>query len=166
MCYLGSVPYRGHRAAASGSDARRGAQRPKAVSCSAGIRASTCLMAHRLVGEPGAARRAYLELLRLSTEAKNLPGIGSGLLIGSAVESSEGRHAEAVQMLAAAAALRDSTGASAPQMPVVMGEVEAAARLAMGREAVEEALTAGRQMTTVWSLKLHGSRCHRFTQLA
>jgi len=105
-------------------------------------------MAHRLLGQPEAARGAYLEALRLSTEAKNLPGIGSGLLIGSTVESSAGRHAEALQMLAAAAALRDSTGASAPQMPRVTSEVEAAARLALGGDAVEQALEEGRQMTS------------------
>ena len=65
--------------------------------------------------------------LMVYTETKNLPGIGSGLLVGSAVESSAGRHLEALRMLAAAIALRESTGASAPQMPMVMGEVQEAA---------------------------------------
>jgi len=44
--------------------------------------------AHRLMAKLDSARSAYLEALRLSTETKNLPGIGSGLVVGAAVESS------------------------------------------------------------------------------
>ncbi len=50
-------------------------------------------------------------------------------------------------MMGAAVALRETTGASAPQMVSVSGEVEEAARRAIGGEAVEEALTEGRRMT-------------------
>jgi predicted ATPase/class 3 adenylate cyclase len=104
-------------------------------------------LAHRLMAELVLGRIAYLEALRLSTETKNLPGIGSGLLVGSAVESSAGRHAEAIRMTAAAVALRETTGASAPQMLSVTSEVEQAAGRALGGEAVEEALAEGRRMT-------------------
>jgi predicted ATPase/class 3 adenylate cyclase len=104
-------------------------------------------IAHRLMAQYKAGRIAYLEALRLFTETRNLPGIGSGLLVGSAVESSAERHLEAVRMLGAAVGLREATGASAPQMPVVVGEVEEAARQAVGGEAVDEALKQGRHMT-------------------
>jgi predicted ATPase/class 3 adenylate cyclase len=104
-------------------------------------------IAHRLLAQYKAGRIAYLEALRLFTKTRNLPGIGSGLLVGSAVESSAQRNLEAVRMLGAALALRETTGASAPQMPVVVGEVEEAARHAIGGEAVDEALSQGGRMT-------------------
>jgi predicted ATPase/class 3 adenylate cyclase len=104
-------------------------------------------IAHRLLAQHQAARIAYLEALRLFTETRNLPGIGSGLLVGSAVESSAERHLEAVRMLGGAVARREATGASAPQMPVVVGEVDEAARQAVGGDAVDEALKQGRHMT-------------------
>ena len=55
-----------------------------------------------------------LEALHLSAETKNLPGIGSGLLVGSAVESSAGRYLQAMQMVAAVIALSENVGAAAP----------------------------------------------------
>jgi predicted ATPase/class 3 adenylate cyclase len=104
-------------------------------------------IARRLLAQHEAGRIAYLEALRLFTETRNLPGIGSGLLVGSGVESSAGRHLQAVRMLGAAVALRETTGASAPQMPMVMGEVEEAARQAIGGELVDEVLADSRRMT-------------------
>jgi tetratricopeptide (TPR) repeat protein len=104
-------------------------------------------IADRLLARHELARKAYTGALRLSTESRNLPGIGSGLLIGSAVESAAGGHDAAVGMLAAAITLRDTFGASAPEMPGLVAEVEAGARRVIGDEAVEEALAGGRRMT-------------------
>jgi predicted ATPase/class 3 adenylate cyclase len=104
-------------------------------------------IAHRLLAQHQAGRVAYLEALQLSTESKSLSGIGSALLVGSAIESSAGRHLEAVRMMGAAVTLREATGASAPQSRMLLDDVEEAARKAIGGQAVEEALAEGRRMT-------------------
>ena len=93
------------------------------------------------------ARAAYVEALRLSTETTSLPGIGSALLVGSAVESSAGQHRSAVRMVAATIALSERFGAGTPEMPMIVDEVEDAARQAIGSEAVEAILAEGVQMT-------------------
>jgi predicted ATPase/class 3 adenylate cyclase len=103
--------------------------------------------AHRVLGHHEAGRNAYLEALQLFTEARNLPGIGMALEELSALESSAARHAGAMRLMGAAAALRDTTGASAPITLMRLGNVESAARQAIGAEAVEQALAEGRRMT-------------------
>ncbi|HEY8869057.1 MAG TPA: hypothetical protein VIM30_06670 [Candidatus Limnocylindrales bacterium] len=104
-------------------------------------------IAHRLLAQPQLARRAYMEALGLSTESRNMPGIGSGLLVGAAVESAGGQHLAAVRMMAAAVALSETFGASSPEMPALRNEVEEAARQALGSVAVEHALALGRRLT-------------------
>jgi hypothetical protein len=66
--------------------------------------------------------------------------------VSAVFTSSEGRHAEAVRMTAAAAALTETTGATPPLM-LARGRVEEAARRAIGDAAVEKALAEGRNMT-------------------
>ena len=110
-------------------------------------------IAHRLLSQSSSGRAAYREALRLSSETNNLAGIGSGLLVGSAVESSSGRHLEAARMLGAADALRETTGASAPQMSSVVKEVEEAARRSESTAAVDEALEEGRRMTVAQAVE-------------
>jgi len=104
-------------------------------------------ISRRLQAKHQLAREAYLEALRLSTATRSMPGIGSALLVGSTVESSAGQHRVAVRMMAATIALRERFGAGSPEMPVLMNEVEEAARQAIGRDAVEEILAEGRRMT-------------------
>jgi non-specific serine/threonine protein kinase len=104
--------------------------------------------AHRVLGQDREARSRYLEGLQMHAEARNLPGIGAGLESLSALASKAGRHAEAMRLMGAAAALTSTTGASAPLM--LLGRVEDAeerARRAIGDAAVEEELAKGRSMS-------------------
>jgi predicted ATPase/class 3 adenylate cyclase len=103
--------------------------------------------AHRLLGHYQAGRDAYVEALRIFTEARNLPSIGMTLQEIAALESSAGRHIEAIRLIGAADALREATGASAPIVLMRMGTVEADAREAIGEEAFEKALSEGRRMS-------------------
>jgi predicted ATPase/class 3 adenylate cyclase len=103
--------------------------------------------AYRLLGQYSAGRTAYLEGLRLFSEAGNLAGIGMTLEEMAALESSAGRHAEAVRLKGAAAAIRERTGASAPLTAMRLGDVEGVAREAIGTEAVEKSFAEGRRMT-------------------
>jgi tetratricopeptide (TPR) repeat protein len=113
--------------------------------------------AHRLLAEHQDARIAYLEALRLFTDARNLPSIGMTLAEMAALESSAGRHAEALRLTGAAAALAETTGASAPIPTMRLGDVETAARQAMGDAAVEQALAEGRRMTLEEAVEYAGS---------
>jgi predicted ATPase/class 3 adenylate cyclase len=108
---------------------------------------ATIAMAHRALHELPLARAAYLEAIRLSTDTTNLPGVGVGLIVGAAVESTAGRHVDAIRMIGAAEALRTTTEASSPQVAQVLKEVDEAARRAIGDRSVEEALSAARRMT-------------------
>ena len=103
--------------------------------------------AHSLLGQYEAGRQAYLEGLRVISEVKDLPLIAATLEEICALESSAGRHLEAMQLLGAAAKLKDSTGASLPQPAKARWQLEQDARLAMGDGAVENAIAAGRRMT-------------------
>ena len=103
--------------------------------------------AHQVLGRHTAGRTAYLEALRLYSEAKDLPSSAATLEEISVLESSAGHHAEAVRLLGAGAALREATGASAPIIFRLLGGVQDEARRAIGDEAVEEALAEGRRMT-------------------
>jgi predicted ATPase/class 3 adenylate cyclase len=118
--------------------------------------------AYRLLRDHRAARHAYSEALRIFAEARNLPSIGMVLEETAALESSAGRHAEAVRLMGAAASLRDTTGATAPLTVMRLGDVEATARVAIGDQAVDEALGAGRRMTLEQAIEyatgLAGSR--------
>jgi hypothetical protein len=62
-------------------------------------------------------------------------------------ESSEGRHAEATRVAAAAAALRAETGVTGELMSRSQVDVTQVARREIGEEAVERGLADGRAMT-------------------
>ncbi len=102
---------------------------------------------HSLLGQLQEGRMAFLEALRLFTEDQHLPGIGAVLEEISTLESSAGRHIEAMRLVGAAAALREMTGASAPLRSVMRLDAEEAARQAIGDEAVAKALAEGRRMS-------------------
>jgi tetratricopeptide (TPR) repeat protein len=99
------------------------------------------------LGQRSAAWKSFLEMLGLFADARVLPGIGASLETGSAFASAEGRHAGALRLTAAAAALRETTGAVAPRMLAPPRDVEGAARRAIGDEAAESALAEGSRMT-------------------
>jgi predicted ATPase/class 3 adenylate cyclase len=99
------------------------------------------------MGMRSAAWKGYVEALSLFADAKNLPGIGATLDLGSVLASLEGRHAEAVHLTAAAAALRETTGARSPLMFMPPRDVEDVARRAIGNEAVKSAVAEGQGMT-------------------
>jgi predicted ATPase/class 3 adenylate cyclase len=103
--------------------------------------------AYHMLGERGARQAAYLESLGLFAEAGSLPGIGARLELIAVFASSDGLHAQAVRMMAAADALTETTGATAPWILTPSRNVEGPARREIGDQAVEEALAEGRQMT-------------------
>lgn len=108
---------------------------------------SETALAYHMLGQRQEAWAAYREMLSLVTEARNLPGIAACLELVSMFESSEGRHAEATRMAAAAAALRAETGATGELMSRSQVDVTQVARREIGEEAVEHALAEGRAMT-------------------
>ncbi|MEX2623760.1 MAG: adenylate/guanylate cyclase domain-containing protein [Acidimicrobiia bacterium] len=103
--------------------------------------------AYRLRGDLQAGQQAYQEALRVVTDVRDLPLIGATLEQVSALESSVGRHIEAIHLLGAAVRLRETTGASLPQAALTRRQVEDVARQTIGSEAVEKALAEGRKMT-------------------
>jgi len=102
---------------------------------------------HHALGQRPAAWKGFLEALGLFADARVLPGIGGSLEIASVFASAEGRHADALRLTAAAASLRETTGAVAPLMLTPPRDVEGAARRAIGDEPVESALAEGSRMT-------------------
>jgi predicted ATPase/class 3 adenylate cyclase len=102
---------------------------------------------HHVLGQRSAAWNGFREALGLFADPKNLPGIGATLDLGSVMASWEGRHAVAVRLTAAAATLRETTGAKSPLMFTPPHDVADAARRTIGVEAVENALNEGRRMT-------------------
>ena len=108
---------------------------------------SELAFAYHMLGHRHKAWTAYRETLGLVTEARNLPGIAASLELGSTFESSEGRHAEAVRMAGAAAALREETGVTGALMSRPQVDATEVARKQIGEEAVEIALAEGSAMT-------------------
>jgi non-specific serine/threonine protein kinase len=104
-------------------------------------------VAYNVLGQRQEAWAACRETLSLVTEAGNLPGIAASLELISMLESSEGRHAEAARMAAAAAALRDETDVTGELMSSLAVDVTQVARAELGEEAVEQAIADGRAMT-------------------
>ena len=103
--------------------------------------------AHHALGDRSNAWKGFLEALGLFADARNLPGIGATLELGSVLASWEGRHAAAVRMTAAAATLRETTGATSPLMFTPPHNVELGGRRVIGDDAVEEARADGHNMT-------------------
>jgi predicted ATPase/class 3 adenylate cyclase len=110
--------------------------------------------ARTLLGHHQHGRLAYLEAVRIFMAAHNLPGIGTVLSGMGGLESSAGRYVDALRLLGAADALRDRTGATAPLMPVVVAGAQDAAVRALGEEAAEAALAAGRMLTLEEAVEL------------
>ncbi|MCA1707406.1 MAG: tetratricopeptide repeat protein, partial [Actinobacteria bacterium] len=108
---------------------------------------SEMAVAYHILGQRQEAWAAYRETLSLVTEARNLPGIAACLELISMLESSEGRHAEAARMAAAAAALREKTGVTGQLMSSPQVDVTQVARGELGEEAVEQAIADGHAMT-------------------
>ncbi len=102
---------------------------------------------HHAMGQRSAAWTGYLEALGLFSDARNLPGIGATLDLGSVLASWEGRHTAAVRLTAAADKLRETTGATSPLMFTPQRDVEDFARRTIGDEAVKSAIAEGRRMT-------------------
>jgi predicted ATPase/class 3 adenylate cyclase len=103
--------------------------------------------AHSLLGHPEAGRKAYLESLRVVADVKDLPLIAETLEEICALESSAGRHLQAMHMMGAATNLKETTGSSLPWTAIPRRDVEQVARQAIGDGAVEKALAEGRRMT-------------------
>lgn len=103
--------------------------------------------AYLALGRIDEARQASLDALQLRGAGRNVGIMGAGLNDASALASSAGRHTEAMRLAGAAETLREETGASAPLPLRVQADVETTARQAIGDEAVDRALTEGRNMT-------------------
>jgi predicted ATPase/class 3 adenylate cyclase len=108
---------------------------------------SETAFAYHMLGQRQEAWAAYRETLSLVTEAGNLPAIAACFELMSMFESSEGRHAEATRMAAAAAALREETSVTGELMAMPQVDIAQVARREIGEEAVEHALADGRAMT-------------------
>jgi tetratricopeptide (TPR) repeat protein len=104
-------------------------------------------LAHHALEQRSAAWEGFLEALSLFADARNLPGIGATLSLGAVLASWEGRHAEAVRLTAAAATLRETTGAAAPLMFAPPRDVLDAARREIGDGAVDSFVAEARRMT-------------------
>jgi predicted ATPase/class 3 adenylate cyclase len=103
--------------------------------------------AHRFTGDKAGAKRLYLRAIDLAYAAGNRP-LATGLLfILTALEGETGRHERVATIWGAAAAAQDAVGALKPPGAVrLIGDPVATAREAVGDEAVERALAAGRMM--------------------
>jgi tetratricopeptide (TPR) repeat protein len=101
-----------------------------------------------MLGKRQAAWISALEALDLVAEARNLPGICAAIELISMFESVEDRHADAVRLRGAAAALREEIGATTPRMLSQGVDVEGLARAALGETATAQALADGRRMTS------------------
>ena len=103
--------------------------------------------AHVALGDHRSGRSAYVDALLIFDAARNLPSIGTVLGGMAGLESSAGRHVEALRLVGAAAALRDRTGASGPLISMAEPDIVETARTAIGSQSAEAATAAGRQMT-------------------
>jgi tetratricopeptide (TPR) repeat protein len=101
---------------------------------------------HRLMGDLAGARRYYDEALDLYLQSGNLPMTVTLTYMFSATSSAEGDHEKAAKLWGAAEAAREKVGAGAPPPLMRLGDPVADAEKALGPEAVQELLAAGRAM--------------------
>ncbi|TMB50246.1 MAG: adenylate/guanylate cyclase domain-containing protein [Chloroflexi bacterium] len=102
---------------------------------------------HRFIGDKHGAKVLYLRSIDLAVSAGNHLVINGALLLVAAVEGQMGRHERAATLWGAAAAAREASGAVRPPATArLVGDPVGAARAAIGDEAVERALAAGRSM--------------------
>ena len=109
--------------------------------------------AYVALDRPDLGRGAYVEALRLFASAMNLPSIATALNGMADLESSAGRHAEAMYLVGAAAALTDRTGARAPFVSARERHAVEGARAAIGVNASDDAIAAGRRLTLEESIE-------------
>ena len=109
--------------------------------------------AYVALDQPDLGRGAYIEALRLFASAMNLPSIATALNGMADLESSAGRHVEAMYLVGAAAGLTDRTGARGPLVSVRERNAVDAAFAAIGTEAVDDAMAAGRRLTLEESIE-------------
>jgi hypothetical protein len=102
---------------------------------------------HRFGGDKQGAKAHYLKGIDLAVSAGNHPVVNGNLFLVAAVESEMGRHERVAMLWGGATAAREASGAIRPPgMARLVGDPLAAARAAIGNEAVEQALAAGRSM--------------------
>jgi predicted ATPase/class 3 adenylate cyclase len=99
----------------------------------------------RFNGDKHGAKALYLQAIDVALSAGNHLVINGALVLVAAVESEMGRHERVATIWGAALAAREASGALRPPATArLVGDPVAAARQAIGDEAVERALTAGR----------------------
>jgi predicted ATPase/class 3 adenylate cyclase len=109
--------------------------------------AAAIATARHRCGDTQLAMELYRESLRMIHEVGNLPLTAAGLDGLAGLASSQGLHERAVRLSGAAAALKERIGGSQPMRGLWEEADIAAARSAMGDEAVAAALAEGRAMT-------------------
>jgi tetratricopeptide (TPR) repeat protein len=101
--------------------------------------------AHAKTGNYNEAKKALLEGFDLVIEDANLPLTVTSLFFFAALASAEGLHERAARLWGAGEALRDSVG-GAPAAVMKLEDPIAAAREAVGDEAVDRAVAEGQAM--------------------
>ena len=101
----------------------------------------------RFNGDKEGGKALYLQAIDVALSAGNHLVINGALVLIAAVESEMGRHERVATIWGAAVAAREASGALRPPATArLIGDPVAAAREAIGDEAVERALAAGRSM--------------------
>ena len=101
----------------------------------------------QLTGRNAAARGHYAESLQLALEAGTVPQVAMVLEPLSNLDSSEGNHRRAVELWAAAQAIKERVGGGAPSEMMQTVDPGPAAVDAIGEEAVRQADERGRALT-------------------
>jgi predicted ATPase/class 3 adenylate cyclase len=103
--------------------------------------------AQHLLGRFEQARQNFGEALRLALEANDLASVTIALDPLSNLEDAAGDHDRAVRLWAASQAIKQQIGGGAPAEVMRVSDPSAAARLAMGEDAVGRAWAEGWAMT-------------------
>lgn len=102
---------------------------------------------HRFSGDKVRAREYYLQGLDLMAAAGNRPAMAWLVFLVAAVEGEMGRHERVAQLWGAAEAIREAAGEiRPPAAALLVVDPLGSARQAIGDQAVERALAAGRAM--------------------
>jgi predicted ATPase/class 3 adenylate cyclase len=101
----------------------------------------------QLTGRYAAARGHYAESLQLALEAGTIPQVAMVLEPLSNVDAAEGNHRRAVELWAAAQAIKERVGGGAPSEMMQTVDPRPAAVEAIGEEAVAQAWEAGQALT-------------------
>jgi len=101
---------------------------------------------YRALGNYSRSREAYLESLRLKRDDGNLIGIVMTLKMLAALEAEHGHHEAAARLLGTVATAVERLGSIAPDVAYQIGDTEGAVREALGPEAADRAIAAGRAL--------------------